>query len=390
MNRNMVGIQTVHSEYNYGSKLQAYAMMEIVRHYGKSPEIMAFQELKFDLFSIKYCVRTFLINIFSKYKKYKEIQQIHRLQPCNKEMAALINIRREAIDSFDKMLIIKKIHGTKKQFGQWQKRYKAVICGSDQIWRPYKNPLLDLYLFEYTPGSTRKISYGPSLGVSIIPSEQIDYYNLHLASFYSLSCREIEGAKELHRITNRDVEVVLDPTMLVGLPIWDKLLDTSIDKGDYILSYLLGTNTEHREICHNLSKKLGVKILNFSHFKLINEGDENLESESLYDINPQQFLTLIKKARFVVTDSFHCTAFCIQFHTPFCTLLRFNDSKEISTNSRIYSLLSQLRLEDRICRSLSDIDSIISNIPDFEMVDNILDQLRIKSWKYLDKSFRGL
>lgn len=387
-----IGIVTAHREYNYGSKLQAYAMATIVEQMNFQPEIIEFHSLRLNLFSLKFLIRTLFCKISRRYKNQKDMDYIRRDFPNFNNYWKKIFERRKSIEEFDKFLPIRQITCPYWMLGLLTKSYKAVICGSDQIWRPVQNPLLRIFLLDFLFASVRRIAYAPSLGVDSIPDDLISTYINSLSKFHSLSCREIETAKILSGLVGRKVYGVLDPTLLIGRKEWDKIIDENFSMGykKYILCYMLGTNVEHRNLCSNISKALNMPILNFSHFKVINEGDIMLHSIDLYDVTPCQFIGLIKNASLIITDSFHCTIFSIMYQKEFLTLLRYKDTIEMSTNSRLRSILNKLHLESRIVESNMISQELFNSKVDYSYCNTELNAERKNDWNYISNSLKGI
>ena len=85
-----------------------------------------------------------------------------------------------------------------------------------------------------------------------------------------------------------------------------------------------------------------------ANFKGFCEADTKLTDVQLYDLTVNEFLYLIHNAEMVCTDSMHATIFSIIFETNFVTFERFKKSDQNSRNSRIYSLLQVMGLENRL------------------------------------------
>lgn len=94
----------------------------------------------------------------------------------------------------------------------------------------------------------------------------------------------------------------------------------------------------------------------------------------LYDITPNQFVWLIENAKYVVTDSFHASVFSIKMSTPFVSLKRTSDNDKKNMNSRLYTLLQTVGLEDRMVgeNMVDDIENIIGRDIDFESANEKL------------------
>lgn len=99
------------------------------------------------------------------------------------------------------------------------------------------------------------------------------------------------------------------------------------------------------------------------------------------DAGPVEFVSFIKNAKYIITDSFHGVCFALNFERNFTCLSRFGDKKDIrSENSRILDLLDSVELKKQFCNSNSVIE--IGKI-DYEQVSFKLEKLRKQSKEYL-------
>ncbi len=87
--------------------------------------------------------------------------------------------------------------------------------------------------------------------------------------------------------------------------------------GKYIFCYFLGNNPPHREFAKRLREKTGCKIIALTHLDEYVKSDESYADETPYDIDPADFLNLIRNAEYVCTDSFHCSVFSILYNARF-------------------------------------------------------------------------
>ena len=153
-----------------------------------------------------------------------------------------------------------------------------------------------------------------------------------------IGCR----VSDLNRLTKANivdgcVEYIPQKTKLehantVRVPLNQKALD--IVKGKYILCYFLGNNPLHREFAKRLKEVTGCKIIALTHLDEFVKSDEGYADETPYDIDPADFLNLIRNAEYVCTDSFHCSVFSILYKRQFFTFRRYNRNTKQSTNSR--------------------------------------------------------
>lgn len=389
----MIGLATGHRVHNYGTKLQAYAMQEIMKSRGLEYEILQFNDLGDNplLNRIKRLIHFLFDKKLTVIRNKAEIERKYpNTSPTVKDKLLK---RSNSIDTFDNNLIIKKIYGSRKDLERYSLIYKAVFCGSDQAWLP-ANIKHDFYTLSFVPKGVKRLAYAPSFGVSAIAPEMKQVYSSFLLQLDGISVREKSGAAIVNELIGINVPVVLDPTLLVGRQVWDKIVDEDLSSsyGNYIFVYLLGSNSDHRLFCHTVAKQLNCDIVSLPHFIAYNEADEIMEGEKLYDVTPGQFLGLIKNAQFVITDSFHCSAFSMQYHIPFASLRRFKSSEVNSTNSRLYSLMEMFGMGGRIIKDVNSSEAInVINDPiDFQLFDEVLKKKQKESNMYLNKVMMGL
>lgn len=374
----MIGICTPFQINNYGTKLQAYAVQNKIKELGLDYEIINFNkksDLRPNKLYYRYCNKSF---IKSKLKKKKKAD-------------INIKIRNDAISSFDNShyKLTKVINGY-NNLVKYSKKYDALICGSDQIWLPssINHPTATL---EFGAKGVRRISFAPSFGLSEIPKNQTRRYRRFLNKFDYISVRETSGYEIIKSVTNKEAKVILDPTLTVNRQVWDKLCSESrINiKEKYIFCYFLGASEEHRKSVYEIAKKNNLKIVTLPHFKEFNKADEELTDIRLYDVTPCDFISLIRNAEIVCTDSFHGTVFSILYHKNVYSFERFNSNDKKSTNSRIHSLMSLLEINNRIV-SNSNNYYIDENKIDYDRVDKNLNALREETNSFLEEAFKDI
>ena len=122
------------------------------------------------------------------------------------------------------------------------------------------------------------------------------------------------------------------------------------------------------------------KVINIKpNFKKENPNDG---IEHLYNVGPKEWVGLLMNAAYIVTDSFHGTAFSINFNIPFTTLV----NPTSNMNSRVMSILTITGLQNRI---IYDDDSHLepqSLDVDFSPVNKIIENWRTKSVDYIHKA----
>lgn len=369
----MIGLDTGHLVYNYGTKLQAYAMQTLLEQSGEKVEIIQWHQKDYK----------FLNGIADNVKTLKKTYQRYGFK-FTYGLKALKRYKK--LDEFNQKFNIHKFYCSFEEMKENTKIYSSMFCGSDQAWLP-NNIINHMYTLEFCGDETYKAAYAPSFGIDEIEEKYRDSYVNFLSRMDMISTREISGQKIVKDLIGKEIPVVLDPTLLLTPKEWNKLKDEATVKiptnEKYVFCYLLGRSKEHREKIKAFAKSKCYKIINLQHFMGYTDSDENFADYNLYEVSPQDFIKLISKATYVCTDSFHCTAFSIQYHKNFTVFHRFKKKDKASTNSRLYSLLGQLGLEQRLVTDEADVcEEKIS----FDFVDEKLNKLRVFSGNYMKKA----
>ena len=227
------------------------------------------------------------------------------------------------------------------------KNFDVVVVGSDQVWTPMSLPNKFFNLL-FVDDSIRKVAYASSFGVSVIPDFPKKATGAYLDRFHAIGVREQKAKEIVETLSHQKAEVVADPTMLLSAKEWETEIYEDCHNNcipptePYIFCYFLGTNPEGRKAAEELKSKTGYKIITLRHMDEYYEPDELFGDEAPYNVDPNGFLRFIYDAAYVCTDSFHCSAFSIQFHKQFMTFYRFAQSAATERNSRIDSLFNVL------------------------------------------------
>ena len=267
------------------------------------------------------------------------------------------------------------------------KRYDVIVVGSDQVWTPMSLPNKFFNLL-FVDDSVRKVAYASSFGVSAIPNFQKKKTGAYLDRFYKIGVREQKGKEIVESLSGQSAQVVADPTMLLNADEWRDEISVKDDAAQepYIFCYFLGPNKDARRAANELKNKTGYKIVTLLHMDEYVPEDEQFGDEAPYDVDPNGFLRLIHNASYVCTDSFHCTAFSIQFHKQFMSFYRFAQDSVTGRNSRIDSLFDVLGINrDRLYQG--DISKITEPV-DWTSIDERLEKFRNESIRFLRESLQ--
>lgn len=367
-----IAIITWCSYINFGTYLQAYALQHYLNSLGYDVSLLDDSEFIVDCGNISYlhrCLRTVKFRL-------KKI-----VKPSFKKRLLLDRTSIRLFKDFrNKYLVLDK---DVLPLSNVDNRYDLFICGSDQIWNPAGLADSNKTNFFFANfAHTKKISYASSLGVIGIPQKYKKHFSELISDFSYLSVREKTGMVSLKELTNKEITNVVDPTLLLSLKEWNQLIDgryTEI-KDNYVLLYILSYNENYIKYALSFASKHHLDI------KIIQSTGVDFKKLQTEIAGPLEFLHLIKRADYVLTDSFHGTIFSIIFEKQFLAFKRFDDIDNCSKNTRVSCLLKICRLENRFIgrENFSDIDNL--DKVDFEIVKKYLDVMISTSKDYLKKA----
>ncbi len=351
-----IGIITIYGYQNYGNRLQNLAVQEILRERGFCAESIVLVDSH-----MKWRWRTLALRKFLQGKILGDIQseRIYRFLAFDRK--------------YIKTKYLFKTDGQESFHSLPEYDYFAV--GSDQVWNICMNSIArnSAFYFLRFAEDARKVCISPSIGVDAIPEEYVEQVRQWLSGFRYLSCREKKGAQEITRITGRDCEWLIDPTLYLSGERWKKTFSLQAsDQPPYVfLAFLDGISKDLRKHLEEYAANGGYTII-----------DPFDPCSSFYGIDPARFVELIFNAHIVFTDSFHVTAFSINFHVPFYV---FNRNTVTNMFSRIESICEIFCLKERCIRQQKPFE--IQESCSFDAADRQLRMERRKFSDYLDKCF---
>lgn len=220
-----------------------------------------------------------------------------------------------------------------------------------------------------------------------MPKDSEKKAKVFLKKIKHIGVREESGQKLVKKIADRNVPVVCDPTLLFDGDEWmDIQQEEAIIKEPYIFCYFLGNNPPHREFAKKLRAATGCKIVALTHLDEFVKCDEDYADEKPYDVDPADFLNLIRNASYVCTDSFHCSVFSILYKKDFFTFRRFARQTKQSTNSRLDTLFNLSGITGKIKTGDENINECLKEKVDYERVHKNLEKIREESYIYLKKA----
>ena len=351
-----VGILTFPGSQSYGASLQMLGLYRTLQDLDCTVEVINY------------------MNLFMKGRNHVPVKT-NSLRKIIGRIKGLPKVLR--FKEFEKRIVMYPNHqiNDPEQLSNICRRYDYVICGSDQVWNPLITGSDYSYFFDFIDDSGKKIAYAPSFGVTSLEDKDYIYIKRALESFAHLSVREEAGKKLIKELTNIDCPVVIDPSMLRTQEEW-KCLEKKVKQlpKKYIMFFMLNNVDYAKRFAEELSEQTGYPIVNVS--GIIDKNRFTGKNMSL--VGPDEWLYTIDNASYVITDSFHGTAFSILFEKEnFISLAS-------STNSRIKTLLDTVELNDRIL----DCHSVIEQYGkvDYTHVREILAKKRNEGIRFLKDS----
>lgn len=362
---------------NYGSILQAYALQQT---------LINLSDIEYEIIN-QYGRRILSSdNLIDKLKRIGLRKTIWRAF-WKIGIKGLRNRNRNIQRFIDEKLNISAEQYTNETIHRANERYDGFVCGSDQIWNPMLTDNYSIYWLGFADNAKLKISYAPSIGVESLTSEQKKIIKKNLSSFQAVSCRENKGTELINKIFDGEQKciTVLDPTLLVERTLWDNLCSKRKYEGSYIFVYMLrGTKKQYQLIQkYAKNKRLKIVTMPFLDSEYIKWYDLFFGNKKLWDASPTEFISVIRYAEYVITDSFHCMVFSCLYHKPFFTFPKIGKAQL----SRLTGLQELFHIPSRMINETDTVETFESMEEiNWSVVEKILEEKRMISQDYLKKA----
>lgn len=359
-----VGLLTMHRVFNYGSILQAYATQKIIETLGHQCEIIDYQYPnklhQTSAFDIRW-LTGLLLQIKQGFPEWRRRRKFRRF--------------------YAKYFHLTKYYPTKESLEQNPPMADTYIVGSDQTWntRHIKNDTT--FLLSFVPAGKKKMSFSCS-------AARLDYapafsamFTTYINDFSAISVREKNTQVMVRKLLERNAPITLDPTLLLDAKEWSDIASQSEMqvRKPYILVYVLKYSFYPYPLVTKIIRRIyqltkyHVVCIRYSAREKLGIGDATYYNES---ISPEDFVYLFQNASYVVTSSFHGTAFSLIFNKCFFSIVNPE-----SSDDRIMSLLTLLSIPER---GISEDKDLSDNLDiDYEMINEKLEKERNKSIDYL-------
>ena len=353
-----IDVITLHAVQNYGSVLQALATQEFLKQHGCTVRIINY---------IRENVRPEnLLKTWGKGNPLKSAIMLPTVLRWNKVFGAFLH---------DNLNLSSEVLTYPDDFKTDPLNADAYCTGSDQVWNSkWNRGIIPCLYLDFVPSNYYKFSFAASFGQDRLAEEEIRETQKYIDQYNRISVRENSAKKIVEEQYGYPKAVhIVDPTLCVTADFWRKYASPRKIKDDYILIYNLNRSKDFDRYANELSKRTGLKLVRFcTRYDQFYRSGKCILVPSVYD-----FISLIDNAKYVLTDSFHATAFSMNMGTePICVY-----PKEFG--GRLDSFLTLTESLQRHVKDYTDYD-VVNRTVDFVKVKEILDTERCKASNFIE------
>lgn len=353
---------------NYGSYLQAYALQHVIHKLGFENAIIDDERIVYS--SGKPSDKDWIKKLPLYKQLYVYISQLFSFSKRVRED----KIIRKRYNRFRELYLTTE--DCYESLSELNEKYDVFIAGSDQIWLPLHNFFKPYYYLDFV--LKKKISYAASGIFDFYPKEYKEQIFYLLNNFSHISVREMAGKKLLESFLQKNVEVSLDPTLLLTAQDWDGVANKRRIKHPYILCYLLTWNEHYLQYARDYADQRNLPLYIFS-----NNEKYRPFADRMIAAGPSEFISSFRDASFILTDSYHGTIFSIIHEKEFITYKRFRDTDGHNQNERLNNLFNITGITNRFLAENELSLNVFGDPINYVMVSNKLKDKRMESIAYL-------
>lgn len=365
-----IGLITFHRPVNFGAALQSVALFKTIESQGAACDIIDYINPSFEK-----AYKPFKFSQITSIKSF--LWSIARFPGENRKNKKFMRFVQRNTS------LTKPLH-TAEELRAIGNQYDSYITGSDQVWNLKCSGNETAYFLDFVSGKPKN-SYAASFGDIDVSDELKEQYNKLLCDFSAISVRETVGIDIVKNITGKDCVQTLDPTLLLNDKQWAEIIRSvkPLVNEPYLLVYFMAQSDEIKREMLTLArrianeKKYRVIVIGGSLHKK-KDGINYVDAES-----PEDFLALFRDASFVVTNSFHGTAFSVNFGKDFYSYVK----PDLTIKGRVESLLEKIGIGDRVFsyeRQIKTIEPV-----DFQKALSALETERLNSIAFLRSVIYG-
>ncbi|MDD2263271.1 MAG: polysaccharide pyruvyl transferase family protein, partial [Clostridia bacterium] len=194
-----IGIITLNGYFNYGNRLQNYALQETLKSFGYEVETVLVDDRRLDMSTSEVIAKK--LNILKEESLSGTFRIISKKLKDRLNQEAIVKRTKLFKDFTNRYISESKYKITQKGLDkEYEKTFSFFVAGSDQIWNPKYVNLPEIYFLTFTQ-KKKRIAYAASFGISNIPSEFKERYVKYLNGMNYISLRESDGAKIVEELT---------------------------------------------------------------------------------------------------------------------------------------------------------------------------------------------
>lgn len=328
---------------NYGSALQTWALHQAIKKAAGDAVEPVLVDYCPEVLADKDPLNPF-VNMWDKDEESRRM--------CELTMPAI----RENFYKFDRFY--------RERFSRTKEKYTAqnfnrittdenitgFVCGSDTIFciDEFKG-FDDGYYANFDCMKGRSAAYAASFGDSHFTQADYETLNKRLLNFKAIGLRENQMMSYVAANTDVPVQRTIDPTLLLTDKDYDSIAADRLEKDKYLLLYARRYNPDIEAYAEKLAEENGWKIIEIS---LRATNAEKPNRRMFYEAGVEEFLSLVKYAECVVTNSFHGMIFAVQYRRPFYVFSREQCDTKITELLELFDL-PERRLTSGNCEKIS-------------------------------------
>lgn len=359
---------------NYGAVLQTYATYRYLKSLGNEVTLVDYLTERYDIYKPDY-PKTFLSrshkwgkNIFTRFiwknVIYKNVLKSHKL----------------FWDFIEKNIPISPTFYNETELKDFCKDFDCAISGSDQIWNTdfTKDNKPDRpYFLSFADKGMKKLAYSSSFGKATLEDTEKGEIEELLSEYDRIFVREKSG-KEIVEDLGLKAEVILDPTLICDKKIWEELAGDRIYAKPYLLLFQIFPNGRRLKLAEKVAKQKGLKLIVVAPYSM---DKYKIKHKVVCLPEISEWLSYFKYADFIMTDSFHATAFSVIFERDFAV------DANVSYNGRMKTLLDSLDLSERMYENTLSADILDKGI-DYSEVSGKLAVIQERSRTYINDALK--
>ena len=333
---------------NYGSALQTWALHQAIKKLGAHPVLVDYCP---DILRDKDPLNPFG-NMWDKDEESKRMVEL--------TMPAI----RENFHKFDRFYH-DRFTRTKKAYTsgnfndiESDEGLDGFVCGSDTIFCPDEFGIDDGYYANYDAMRGKSVAYAASFGDPHFTDRTFPVLNERIHNFKALGIRENLMIPYLKEHTSVPVRKVVDPTLLLTAEEYAPVTAERQINEKYLLLYSRRYSPKMERYAERLAAEKGWKIVDIS-LRAVNAEKGH---QMAYHAGVEEFLSLVKHAEYVVTNSFHGMIFSVQFRRPFVIFSREQCDNKIQELLELFGILDRMITEGNESLRPIDYGSVHRNI----------------------------